>query len=131
MDEDMCAEASGALPLRDQQVPCAPHVGTRSRPAPPAAGRSYSSSSLPSAVPSAPTRSGEEASPTCIDELTLTVSGTVRPLRGLRPKPRKFGVQVTAAVWHYNTTLAGVDHADALRPLYGRVCSSTSTDVLR
>ena len=127
----MCAEASGALPLRDQQVPCAPHVGTRSRPAPPAARRSYSSSSLPSAVPSAPTRSGEEASPTCIDELTVTVSGTVRPLRGLRPKPRKFGVQVTAAVWHYNTTLAGVDHADALRPLYGRVCSSTSTDVLR
>eukprot|EP00966_Prymnesium_polylepis_P026390 608749-Prymnesium_polylepis.1 len=61
MDEDMCAEAPGALLMPDQRVPRAPQVGTRSRPAPPAARRSFSSCSLPAAVPSAPTRSGEEA----------------------------------------------------------------------
>ena len=129
--EDMCVDASGALPLRDQRVPCAPQVGTRSGPAPPATRHSCSSSNLPSTVRPASTRAGEEASLICIDELWGTFYGTVRPQRGLRPKPRPPGVEITAARWHYTTCLPGVDRADALLPLHDCVRSSLCADVLR
>jgi hypothetical protein len=132
----MCAEAPGALRpelMPDQRVPRAPQVGTRSRPAPPAARRSFSSCSLPAAVPSAPTRSGEEASLISIDELTVTFSGTERLRRcpHVRRKPTPSGVEIPAALWDYNTHMADVDHADALWPLHDSSHASMCADVLR
>ena len=131
VDDDLCAEAPGALPMPDQRVPRAPQLGPRSGPAPPAARRSTSSCSLPSVVLSAPTRDGEEAGLICIDELTVTFSGTEHSWRCLPRKPRPSGVQVSAVLCDYTSCLAGIDHADALLPLHDCLRSSTCTDVLR
>ena len=96
-------------------VPGAPLVGTRSRPAASAARRSSSSSRLPSARPSTPTRSGEEACLTNTRESigSLSVAGSSRLL--LPVEVGSIRRAPSAAVMWYNTLLGYVDQHDAFR----------------
>ena len=134
----MRAEASGALPLRDQvahqRVPWTPQVGTRSRPAPPAARRTYSSCSLLSAVPSAPTRAETRVRVDSVDESTVTSPSSGRALRyrcRVPRSPRPFRVPASGQLHMYNMSYDAVDYADALQPLQACVHVSCREDVLR
>jgi hypothetical protein len=131
VDEDMRAEAPGALPVREQLVPSAPQLGLMSVPALPAARRSCSSCSLLPKVTVAPTAADATSFVVGIDESAVSFPSTGGSRRSLLRKPRPLGTQINSVVQFYNTSRTGIDHADALRSLHRGWHWSTSTDVLR